>query len=99
MNGTVNLYGAAGGTLSMIPGAVVDEVQRLSKLIETFQDLTNAYMKTNQKLETWNSPNKVALEQRIEASKPAFEEAFSVITSYKNVAGNSVALISQKLMA
>lgn len=94
------------GTIGIERGAVVDEVQKLSKLIETFQYLTDVYMKTSQKLETWNSSNKVALEQRIEASKPAFEKAVEVITSYKNVAGNTVALIndaerqiSQKLMA
>ena len=83
------------GTIGIERGAVVDEVQKLSKLIETFQNLSDTYMKTNQKLETWNSPNKVALEQRIEASKPAFNEAVDVITSYKDVAGKSVALVAE----
>lgn len=83
------------GTINIVPGAVGDEVQNLAKEIEKFQELSDNYMRTNQKLETWNSPNKVALEQRIEDSKPAFNEAVEVITSYKDVAGKSVALVNE----
>ena len=83
------------GTINIVPGAVGDEVQKLAREIEKFQELSDNYMRTNQKLETWNSPNKVALEQRIEDSKPAFNEAVEVITSYKDVAGKSVALVTE----
>ena len=83
------------GTINIVPGAVGDEVQNLAREIEKFQELSDNYMRTNQKLETWNSPNKVALEQRIEDSKPAFNEAVEVITSYKDVAGKSVALVNE----
>lgn len=94
------------GTINIVPGMVSEEVKKLSREIEKFEELSDQYMKTNQKLEKWNSPNKVELERRIEESKPAFNEAIDVITSYKNVAGQSVALvneaerqISQKFMA
>ena len=83
------------GTINIVPGAVGDEVQKLSQLIETFQELSDTYMKTNQKLDTWNSPNKVALEKRIEDSRPAFNEAVEVISSYRDVAGKSVALVNE----
>ena len=83
------------GTINMVPNVVGEEVEKLAKEIEKFQDLCDNYMKTNQKLDTWNSPNKNALEQRIEDSKPAFQEAVDVITSYKDVAGKSVALINE----
>ena len=83
------------GTINMVPNVVGEEVEKLAKEIEKFQELCDNYMKTNQKLDTWNSPNKNALEQRIEDSKPAFQEAVDVITSYKDVAGKSVALINE----
>lgn len=83
------------GTINIVPNTVAEEVEKLTREIENFQELSDNYMKTNQKLDTWNSPNKTALEQRIEDSKPAFKEAVEVITSYKDVAGKSVALVSE----
>ena len=83
------------GTINIIPGVVAEEAQKLSVEIEKFKELCNQYMQTKQKLDSWNSPNKVALERIIEESKPAFDEAVDVITSYKDVAVKSVALVSE----
>lgn len=94
------------GTINMVPTIIDEEVEKLSREIEKFRELSDNYMKTNQKLEGWNSPNKLILEQKIRNAKPAFDEALEVITSYKDVAKNAVAglgeserLISEKFMA
>lgn len=82
-------------TINMVPAIVDEEVGKLSREIEKFRELSDNYMKTNQKLEGWNSPNKLILEQKIRNAKPAFDEALEVITSYKDVAGKSVAVVSE----
>jgi len=83
------------GTINIIPGVVAEETQKLSVEIEKFKDLCNKYMQTKHKLDSWNSSNKVALERIIDESKPAFDEAVEVVTSYKDVAIKSVALVSE----
>lgn len=82
------------GTIDIVPEVVGEEVNKLSAEIAKFEDLCEQYMQTNKKLESWKSTNKLILEQKIEDSKPAFKEAVDVITSYKDVAGKSVALIN-----
>ena len=82
------------GTIDIVPEVVGEEVNTLSAEIAKFEDLCEQYMLTNKKLESWKSTNKLILEQKIEDSKPAFKEAVDVITSYKDVAGKSVALIN-----
>ena len=82
------------GTIDIVPEVVGEEVNKLSAEIAKFEDLCEQYMLANKKLESWKSTNKIILEQKIEDSKPAFKEAVDVITSYKDVAGKSVALIN-----
>lgn len=83
-------------TIDIKTTAVDEEVSVLTKEIEKFQELSDKYMKIcDSKLSTWVSPNKRALDEAIKNSKPAFDEAVEVITSYKNVAGRTVALINE----
>ncbi len=84
-----------GGTIDIVPEVVAEQVEKLSKEIEKFQELSESYMTISKKLDSWNSKNKVELEQQIENSKPAFKEAIDVIASYRDVAGKTVALMNE----
>ena len=83
-------------TIDIVTTAVDEQVGVLSKEIEKFQELSNQYMRIcDDKLSSWISANKTRLEAAIKNSKPAFDEAVEVITSYRDVAGRSVALINE----
>ncbi len=86
---------AGGSDISMDPEIVKSEMTNFKKEFERFQALTDDFFKTNERLKSWNSPNKALLEEKINGTKPAFTEIAEVTASYHDVGVMSASRIEE----
>ena len=77
------------GQSSINPAVVNEFVVNLTKQIKAFKEVSDRFSQTGERLSSWNSPNKTALEEQIKANLPAFAELEEVVSSYRDVAASA----------